>query len=100
MNFFTAPNLYYSKIPSIYPTHASQARHNPVLVPRSQVGLGAINSQDQNYLAVGGNNAVLPFNNKDSVINSASGMSSKQAETQVKENWGPNQRYDFFLNFR
>lgn len=97
MNFFTAPNLYYSKIPSIYPTHASQTRHNPVLVPRSQVGLGAINSQDQNYLAVGGNNAVLPFNNKDSVINSASGMSSKQAETQVKENWGPNQRY-FFLN--
>lgn len=96
MNFFTAPNLYYSKIPSIYPTHASQTRHNPVLVPRSQVGLGAINSQDQNYLPFG-NNAVQPFNNKDSVINSASGMSSKQAETQVKENWGPNQRY-FFLN--
>lgn len=91
MNFFTAPNLYYSKLPSLYPTHASQARHNPVLVPRSQVGLGAINSQDQNYLAVGGNNTVLPFN-KDSVLNSSSGMSSKQTDSQVKENWGPNQR--------
>lgn len=91
MNFFTAPNLYYSKLPLQYPTHASQARHNPVLVPRSQVGIGAINNQDQNYIAVGGNNTVMPFN-KDSVLNS-SGMSSKQADSQVKENWGPNQRY-------
>ncbi|XP_035226700.1 uncharacterized protein LOC118199032 isoform X1 [Stegodyphus dumicola] len=91
MNFFTAPNLYYSKLPSIYPTHASQARHNPVLVPRSQVGLGAINNQDQSYLAVG-SSTVMPFA-KDTVLNTSSGISSKQsADSQVKENWGPNQR--------
>lgn len=88
MNFFTAPNLYYSKLPSIYP---SQARHNPVLVPRSQVGIGAINSQDQSYLAVG-NSSVLPFS-KDTVLNSSASISSKQGtDSQVKENWGPNQR--------
>ncbi|XP_054712085.1 la-related protein 4-like isoform X2 [Uloborus diversus] len=92
MNFFTAPNLYYNKLPSLYPAHASQARHNPVLVPRNQVGLGAINSQDQSYLTVG-SSTVLPFS-KDSVLNStSSSISSKQnTESQAKDNWGASQR--------
>ncbi|GFX84254.1 la-related protein CG11505 [Trichonephila clavipes] len=89
MNFFTAPNLYYSKIPSVYQAHSSQTRHNPVMMPRSQVGVGAINCQDQTYLAVGNSNT-MPYS-KDSGMNAVSG-SKQGADSQVKENWAPNQR--------
>ncbi|KAF8763576.1 La-related protein Larp4B like protein [Argiope bruennichi] len=89
MNFFTAPNLYYSKLPSVYPAHASQTRQNPVLMQRNSLGVGAINCQDQSYLAVG-NSSSMPYS-KDSGMNGAS--SGKQsADSQVKENWAPNQR--------
>ncbi|XP_042896543.1 serine-rich adhesin for platelets isoform X2 [Parasteatoda tepidariorum] len=84
MSFFTAPNLYYNKLPSIYPAHTSQTRHNPVIVPRNQVGIGAINSQDQSYLSVG-NNASLAYS-RDS--GTSANTSSKQGgENQTRENW-------------
>ncbi|GFQ65803.1 la-related protein Larp4B [Trichonephila clavata] len=89
MNFFTAPNLYYSKIPSVYQAHSSQTRHNPVMMPRNQVGVGAINCQDQSYLAVGNSNT-MPYS-KDSGMNAVSG-SKQSADSQAKENWAPNQR--------
>ncbi|GFT82186.1 la-related protein Larp4B [Nephila pilipes] len=89
MNFFTAPNLYYSKIPSVYQAHTSQTRHNPVMMSRNQVGVGAINCQDQSYLAVGNSNT-MPYS-KDSGMNAASG-GKQGADSQVKESWAPNQR--------
>ncbi|KAG8200242.1 hypothetical protein JTE90_021898 [Oedothorax gibbosus] len=85
MNFFTAPNLYYSKLPQQYPA----ARHNPqVVMPRGQVGLGAINCQDQSYLAVG--NSQVTYT-KDSSVAAVTGV-KQNADSQVKENWAPNQR--------
>lgn len=88
MNFFTAPNLYYSKLPLQYPAHASATRHNAVVMPRGQVGLGAINCQDQSYLAVG--NSQLAYA-KDSSVAAVTGV-KQNTDSQVKENWAPNQR--------
>lgn len=89
MNFFTAPNLYYSKLPLQYPAAAAQqARHNPVLVPRSQVG-GMGVCQEQSYLAVGSSSG----GGKESSGGGAVTGVKQGGDSQVKENWAPNQRW-------
>ncbi|GIY44557.1 hypothetical protein CDAR_53373 [Caerostris darwini] len=84
-SFFTAPTVYYNKLPSVYP-HASQTHRNPILVSRNQ--LSVLNCQEPSYLAVGNSNS-LPYS-KDPMMSGASG-SKQSLDSQVKENI-PNQR--------